>query len=168
MKSISLDTSPPRQKTALLILFCLSCLAGACLFMYGPIQQDSLYHAFADQRTLFNTPNFWNVFTNLPFLVVGLAGLYTCKNLNDTPEPKDNRTSYMIFFIGVLLTGLGSMYYHLQPDNWGLFWDRLAMSISFMAFFSIIITSYLNPKAGHKLLSPLVLFGICSTLYWRD
>lgn len=40
---------------------------------------------------------------------------------------------YRIFFVGVLLTGLGSAYYHWRRDNATLFWDRLPMTIGFMA-----------------------------------
>jgi hypothetical protein len=32
------------------------------------------YHHFADNRTIFGIPNFWNVF-NVPFLLVALWGL---------------------------------------------------------------------------------------------
>ena len=46
------------------------------VFMLGPIAQDPGYHLFKDQRTIFGVPNFWNVITNLPFLLVGVAGLY--------------------------------------------------------------------------------------------
>jgi len=30
-------------------------------------------------------------------------------------------------FVGVFLTGIGASYYHLQPDNRTLVWDRLPM-----------------------------------------
>ena len=31
----------------------------------------------------------------------------------------------------MLLTAVGSSYYHLAPDNERLFWDRLPMTIAF-------------------------------------
>ena len=34
-----------------------------------PIAQDPLYHAFADQRALLGVPHFWNVVSNLPFVL---------------------------------------------------------------------------------------------------
>jgi hypothetical protein len=40
-----------------------------------PLLQDQAYHQFADQRELFGIPNFWNVASNLPFVVVGAVGL---------------------------------------------------------------------------------------------
>ena len=53
--------------------FMLISLAG--LMLLPPLLQNQGYHGFADQRTLFGIPNFWNVFSNLPFIVVGAAGL---------------------------------------------------------------------------------------------
>ena len=47
----------------------------ALLMLLPPIPQDPAYHAFADQRTLFGIPNFWNVVSNLPFIVIGAIGL---------------------------------------------------------------------------------------------
>ena len=40
-----------------------------------PIPQSQIYHGFADQRTLLGIPNFWNVVSNLPFILVGALGL---------------------------------------------------------------------------------------------
>ena len=33
-----------------------------------------IYHRFADQQTLLGIPNFWNVVSNLPFILVGAVG----------------------------------------------------------------------------------------------
>ena len=40
-------------------------------------------------------------------------------------------------FAGVALTGFGSTYYHLQPDNPRLVWDRLPMTLGFMGLTQI-------------------------------
>jgi hypothetical protein len=47
----------------------------AILPLLPPIPQDPSYHQFADQRTLLGIPNFWNVVSNLPFVLVGAIGL---------------------------------------------------------------------------------------------
>jgi hypothetical protein len=47
----------------------------AALLLLPPIHQDQAYHRFADERTLFGVPNFWNVVSNLPFVAVGAVGL---------------------------------------------------------------------------------------------
>jgi hypothetical protein len=40
-----------------------------------PLPQPPEYHQFADQRTLLGIPNFFNVFSNVAFLLVGAAGV---------------------------------------------------------------------------------------------
>ncbi len=57
-------------------------LAGvAAAFLFSPIPQDSAYHEFTDQRTFFGIPNFCNVFSNLPFVLVGAFGLRSLSRL---------------------------------------------------------------------------------------
>ena len=60
---------------SVLILLGLAAASLAALLLLPPIPQDQSYHKFADQRTLFGTPNFWNVVSNFPFIAIGLAGL---------------------------------------------------------------------------------------------
>src|SRR6201987_2903758 len=48
----------------------------AILPLLPPIAQAPTYHQFADQRTLLGIPNFWNVVSNLPFVLVGAVGLW--------------------------------------------------------------------------------------------
>src|SRR3984957_8411077 len=40
-----------------------------------PLPRDQGYHDFADQRILLGVPNFWNVVSNIPFIVIGALGL---------------------------------------------------------------------------------------------
>jgi len=47
----------------------------ALMLASPPIGQDPQYHEFADQRAFFGIPNFWDVVSNIPFLLVGIAGL---------------------------------------------------------------------------------------------
>jgi hypothetical protein len=48
-------------------------------FLVKPMAQPLSYHDFADQRSWLGIPNFWNVFSNFPFLLVGLYGLSSLK-----------------------------------------------------------------------------------------
>src|SRR5687768_2251036 len=43
--------------------------------LFPPIPQPVEYHQFADQRSYFGVPNFFNVVSNGAFLLVGMAGL---------------------------------------------------------------------------------------------
>jgi hypothetical protein len=121
-----------------------------------PIPQSQSYHGFADQRTLFGMPNFWNVASNLPFVLVGAMGLLRVRG----------NWSASTFFLGVLLTGFGSAYYHWKPDDLGLFWDRLPMSLAFMAALAYVIEERIDERAGQMLLWPLILLGMVSLLIW--
>jgi len=128
-----------------------------------PVAQDPAYHDFADRRTLLTVPNFLDVFSNLAFAVVGIIGLKTvarCRGLGEAS------VAWRVFYAGVLLTAFGSGYYHLDPNNETLVWDRLPMTIAFMGFVSIIVGEYLSPRLGSRLLVPLLVVGAGSVLYW--
>lgn len=149
---------------ALIITF----LALICvLFILEPIKQNPNYHLFADKRSLFSIPNFWNVISNLPFIIAGFVGtnLIILKKAKNTDYQLV--TAYLVFFTSISFIGLGSSYYHVNPTNHTLFWDRLPMSISFMAFFSIIIGEFISTALGYRLLFPFIALGISSLIYWQ-
>jgi hypothetical protein len=129
------------------------------------IPQDPSYHDLADTGKYFRIPHFWNVVSNLPFLAVGILGLIaTRRGQGGLPELN---THYSVFFAGVFLTGLGSAYYHWHPDNQTLVWDRLPMTLAFMAFFSIVIGEHMDVRASRRLLGPLIMLGMASVGYWH-
>ena len=64
-----------KGKQPLIMLLGLMVVSLATLPLLPPIAQDPTYHQFADQRTLLGIPNFWNVVSNLPFVLVGAMGL---------------------------------------------------------------------------------------------
>ena len=130
------------------------------------IPQDLEYHDFADQRRLLGIDHFWNVVSNLPFLWFGYFGLRALHNGDIMQFPRPLSNCYWFFFLGVAATGFGSMYYHLQPNNETLLWDRLPMTVAFMAFFSLIIGEYIDENIANKVLLPLLLLGLASVFYW--
>jgi len=142
----------------------LACLIGlgaislvGLFLLVAPVPQPQAYHQFADQRTLFGIPNFWNVASNLPFILVGAAGLPYLRR-----DP-----SAGVFFLGVFLTGFTSSYYHWHPDDAGLFWDRLPMTFAFMAILANVVGERIDARAGQTMLWPLVALGVASLLVWR-
>lgn len=149
----------------------LTVVSWAVVFLQAPIPQDPAYHQFADQRTLLGIPHCLNVISNLPFLLVGLWGFHVAFRLaTDSAQqafvrPVDS-LAYQILFLAVALVGLGSTYYHLAPSNETLLWDRLPMSIAFMAFLATAIAERLDRRAGVITLLPLIAFGLFSVLYW--
>ena len=65
----------PSQCIGVWILIALSIIAVIAVTMHAPIAQPLDYHAFADRRTLYGIPNFWNVISNVPFLTFGAMGV---------------------------------------------------------------------------------------------
>ena len=134
----------------------------AAAFWLDRIPQDPAYHEFADSNTLFGIPNFWNVATNLPFLFVGLIGFSWRARLQD----RARQTQYVVFCIGVALVGFGSAYYHWSPSTPTLVWDRLPMTIAFMALFSAVIQDRVSERLGRILLWPLIIAGVATIAWW--
>lgn len=136
------------------------------VFFLGPVPQDPSYHEFADTRSILGIPNFWNVASNFPFLLAGGLGFYYLRSINQPGILPDLHLAYLVFFAGILLTGLGSAYYHYAPDNTTLIWDRLAMTLGFMGLITIIIGEHISLPAAKRLLIPLVIVGAGSVVYW--
>ena len=145
-------------------LFLLGGALGAllvALLLAGPIAQPGAYHDFADQRRLLGIPHFWNVATNLPFVVIGLMGLALVQR-----EPPPAARAWAAMFGGTALVGLGSAYYHLNPHDATLVWDRLAMGIAFMGFLAALIAEHARVES-QRLLWPLVALSVLAVLWWR-
>ena len=141
----------------------LAAAAGiAAAFWLDRIPQDPGYHRFADSSAWLGIPNFWNVATNLPFLVAGAIGFARRARLQDAGL-HDN---YIVFCIGVALVGLGSAYYHWAPSTPALVWDRLPMTVAFMALFSAIVRDRVSERLGRALLWPLIVAGVASIGWW--
>lgn len=139
-------------------------IAGVALL--PPISQDPAYHLYADQRMVMGIPNFWNVFSNLPILVLGLLGVISIASNRTTGYLPELKPVYLTFFAGVCLTGVGSAYYHLDPSNPTILWDRLALTILFMAFFSAVWGEHISVPAALKMIWPLIVVGLASVVYW--
>jgi hypothetical protein len=146
-----------KRNPAVFVLFGLMAVSLGGLLILPPIPQDQSYHQFADQRLIFGLPNFWNVVSNIPFLVVGAVGMRRCRG-----DP-----TAMVFFLGVFLTGIGSSYYHWDPNDDTLFWDRLPMGLSFAAIFALAVEERVSTRAGAILLWPSLAVSLFSLLLWR-
>lgn len=136
------------------------------VFSMNPIAQEPAYHNFADQRRIFGMANFFNVLSNLPFVIVGIMGIRLVVLHQITGSLAKLRSLYLTFFAGVFLTGFGSAYYHYQPGNQTLLWDRLPMTIAFMAMFCAIVGEYISTQLAQKIFVPLLIAGIASVVYW--
>src|SRR5688572_10378412 len=156
-----------QHRNKICLLLAITAIGIAAIFFVEPIPQDHAYHNFADTRTILHIPNCCNVLSNLPFIIIGLAGMVAISSKKLPGMFPELKPAYLIFFAGIFFTGFGSAYYHLEPNNATLLWDRLPMTIAFMAFFAIIIGEFTSLKMARKLLLPLLLIGAASVLYWH-
>ncbi|KTD69059.1 MULTISPECIES: ceramidase domain-containing protein [Legionella] len=139
------------------------------LSLVPPFAQALSYHDFADQRTLFYMSNFSDVMSNLAFIFVGYLGLKAIYWLSKTPGEltAEAKWAYLLGFVGTILTGLGSAYYHLHPNNATLFWDRIPMGILLMSFFAAIFIEQVHRSIGFYLLVPFIVIAALCTLQWE-
>jgi hypothetical protein len=71
-----------------------------------------------------------------------------------------------VFFLGVFLTGIGSLYYHWDPNDDTLFWDRLPMTLGFSSMLALAVDERVSAKIGAILLWPALASGLFSLLLW--
>jgi hypothetical protein len=133
------------------------------VLLQAPIQQDVAYHHFVDTRNLFGIPNFYNVISNLPFFISGIAGVLFCTKRAQL----DIKPEWLCFFVGITLVSIGSTYYHLNPDNQSLVWDRLPMAMGFMALFAALLGEFVDARLAKHGLLPMILVGLSSVLVWH-
>lgn len=149
-----------RWRPALLLGICGLAILGT--FFVPPVAQDPAYHHFADRVTRFGVANFWNVVSNLPFVLVGIFGLATRSRLYDPSL----RLHYMSLCAGAVCIGIGSAYYHLAPSTPTLVWDRLPMTVAFMAVFTVVVGDRISLMLAQRMLAPAMFAGVASVVYW--
>jgi hypothetical protein len=140
----------------------------AAVVLMPPTPQPIAYHAFADRRSVLGIPAFLNVVSNVPFLLAGLYGLAVLHGpARDAFVDSRERTAYVVFFCGAMLTAFGSAWYHAAPDNVRLVSDRLPMTLGFAGFAAAVLAERFSPEWGRRALWPLVLVGAGTVLFWH-
>lgn len=137
-------------------------------WMLPRIPQPVQYHNFADQGACFGIPNCLNTGSNALIILAGLAGLHFLLSGARRQAFREQREAlpYALFFFAVILTGLGSAYYHLAPDNPRLVWDRAAITLALMSWFAAILCERIGLSTGLRLLPLLLAAGLGSVAYW--
>lgn len=154
--------SPKLAEWLTLGLLC-SLLIG--LAWVSPIAQSQAYHHFADARSL--TIGSWvipcaaDVLSNLAFIAAGLAGL-----LWFSRAPAAQQLPLGFFFVGLVLTGMGSAAYHAAPSDATLLWDRLPMVLAFAGAVGALGTERLGAAIGARWLLAWLYLGSVSVAIW--
>jgi hypothetical protein len=136
-------------------------VSGLILFAVPRWSQDPAYHNFADQAVVFGIPHFFDVTSNLPFILIGFWGWWKSR-----VHSVETRGLWSVFAISVLLTGLGSIWYHLNPNHDTLLWDRLPMSVGFVAFFLLVAHRYMGEPWIDKIKAGALILAPATVLWW--
>jgi len=151
------------RNAKLKVLVCATIVLVAVVFFLPPIPQSLEYHHFADKRFLWGIPNFANVVSNLPFLWTGGLGIYYLIRFRGSGWV---RAVYGVLFMAIMCIAVGSGYYHLHPDNERLLFDRLPMTVVFMALLTATVMEFITLRLGKTVFLPLVFIGVFSVCWW--
>lgn len=147
------------------LVFLSILVLGSFIFLLTQ-EPDMIYskasYVYADTRSYLGIPNFFDVFSNLAFLVVGVMGLLFLKQ---NPQ-KEARWSWRVLFMGVVLVTIGSSYYHWGPAKETLLWDRLPMTLGFMGLLTAFFSEFVDARMEKWLLVPLLSLGLGSVMIW--
>jgi hypothetical protein len=146
-----------KRERPLLWLFAVLLLAA----ILGPVVQDPGFGGapFADQHAWGLLPNAMDVLSNLPFAVFGFWGLWRLRQARDR-SPGAAFDGAGMFFAGLILTALGSAWYHLQPDGPRLVADRVGMTVAFAGLIGLAIRERVSVRAS----SPAAWFTMAAGL----
>jgi hypothetical protein len=144
----------------------LAGVLAALAWALPPIMQPPAYHDFADQRACWGLPNCLNTASNAFFVLAGGVGLRFMQRGQGAWRDRREAWPYRLFFFGAILVGLGSGYYHLDPGNERLLWDRLAMMLTFMAWAAAVVAERVGAAAGLRLLPLFLAAGMGSAAWW--
>lgn len=155
------------MKKSLVLLLLVFGLTVVVFSLLHPIPQSESYHQFADQRSWMVIPNAWDVLSNIAIGLPGVWGLYLLFSPNRV-QFNDYRERWLWIGIsmGLILIAIGSGYYHLDPNNSNLIWDRLPMTFVFMSIVAALISERINMRLGLLLWPILIGVGFYSVLLW--
>ncbi len=167
-------TSNDRASSTLRVsLLSASALLAPLLFgwLLPPFGQPQSFHDYADQRVWLGLPHAADVLSNLPFLVVGAFGLYFVSagwRSTNRAAFSDRRAAwpYALLFTGIVLTAFGSAWYHAQPNDATLLWDRLPMAFGFAGLVAGTLMDR-APKRTSQWLLAFAAVGAGTVLYWH-
>lgn len=153
--------------TRLLLGSIMLFVVGTVLQLVWPLAQAASYHHFADQRALGFIPHAADVLSNVVILAAGLACLGWAKRNAYRHDPQPPKFPGMVVAgFGLVLTAIGSAYYHWAPSDATLVWDRLPMTIVFAGILAMLWTSNTGQRVGWVPLLIMVAVSLGTIAYW--
>ncbi|HEX9256478.1 MAG TPA: alkaline phytoceramidase [Candidatus Angelobacter sp.] len=147
-------------------IICGVCVAAFVVTAFlPPIPQPQAYHHFADQRTILGIAHGLDVLSNLAFLVSGLLGLLFVAKFGRALDA-GTCWAFATLFFGLVLTSIGSAYYHLAPDNQRLVFDRLPMIIAMAGCGGAVLTDRFGGRTAW-IVAPLIAAGLWTVYQWN-
>jgi hypothetical protein len=144
----------------------ITILAVIALLLHGPIAQLAHYHEFADQRSGLGLPNLADVLSNAGFALLGLFGLLRLRPMRHQPAISAGWAGYCLFLVALVLTAIGSSFYHLAPDNARLLWDRLPVALACAGLLAAVRAETQLASGRHRYALLLVIGAVASVAWW--
>jgi hypothetical protein len=159
-RRISFAAPQAREKYLMAALLALALAA-----LFAPALPAAGWHIphFVDTRAWLGVPNAGDVLSNLAFLAMGVWGTERLRARRDAP------VGASWFFVGLILTCLGSGFYHLDPDMpQRLVADRLGMAVAFAGFLGIAASERVSVRAGEAVLVLMMVAGLLAAWVGRE
>ena len=131
------------------------------------IPQDPAYHRFADQRQWLVVPHAADVLSNIAFALVGLVGAVRLASDRRRRFSPSTEASLWCIVLGLVLTAAGSAWYHRDPTDATLVWDRLPMTLVFAGVLGAAIAQRVGDQLARVGLVVLFELGVASIVYWN-
>jgi len=128
--------------------------------------QDPAYHRFADQRSWLGVAHAADVLSNVAFALVGIFGVARLASARRMRFVPATEAGLWCIALGIVATALGSAWYHHDPTDATLVWDRLPMTIVFAGVLAAAAAQRLGNDVGHRVLATLMPIGMASVIYW--
>lgn len=145
----------------------ITVLTALAMLVYGPIPQLPHYHAFADQRSWLGLPHAADVLSNAGFALVGVWGLFTLWPKRRHVALAQGWPGYLLFLVALVLTAVGSSYYHLVPDDARLVWDRLPIALACAGLLAGVRAEGRSDAGGWPRALLLAAGAVASVWWWR-
>jgi hypothetical protein len=167
MDSLAQASAQKRHRPHAAWLLALAAALALALGLHGPVAQWARYHDFADARSWLGVPNAQNVLSNLPFLLIGVWGLWQRMNPPAAAATRSSANAWFCFSLALIGTAFGSALYHWAPTNAALVFDRLPIAWACAALLCAFLAERLDVRwAGGPALAAALTVASAAVAWW--